>query len=157
MHRCLVAHFCNSSSAATYPTSDTMSWNHKFSRESLLCLNLYYTINILWQTYDFMTNTALFQIVCYLQWSPHRKAVGTVHETDWVMPSFQVLSNQLHNFIYFMHTRYGLSGSDVLDNVAYARAYNTDHQCQLLVQAAAMMAESRYDPSLTQYPTRTIC
>ncbi|XP_065919673.1 DNA repair protein RAD51 homolog A-like [Dysidea avara] len=40
--------------------------------------------------------------------------------------------------------RYGLSGPDVLDNVAYARAYNTDHQCQLLLQASAMMAESRY-------------
>lgn len=24
--------------------------------------------------------------------------------------------------------KYGLSGNDVLDNVAYARAYNTDHQ-----------------------------
>jgi len=40
--------------------------------------------------------------------------------------------------------RYGLSGSDVLDNVAYARAYNCDHQTQLLIQAAAMMSESRY-------------
>lgn len=40
--------------------------------------------------------------------------------------------------------RYGLSGNDVLDNVAYARAYNTDHQTQLLIQAAAMMCESRY-------------
>ncbi len=30
--------------------------------------------------------------------------------------------------------RYGLNGSDVLDNVAYARAYNTDHQSQLLIQ-----------------------
>lgn len=40
--------------------------------------------------------------------------------------------------------RYKLTGDDVLDNVAYARAYNTDHQTQLLVQAAAMMAESRY-------------
>ncbi|XP_039257177.1 DNA repair protein RAD51 homolog A [Styela clava] len=40
--------------------------------------------------------------------------------------------------------RYGLSGSDVLDNVAYARAYNSDHQTQLLVQAAAMMSETRY-------------
>ena len=39
--------------------------------------------------------------------------------------------------------RYGLKGSDVLDNVAYARAYNSDHQSQLLIQAAAMMAESR--------------
>lgn len=40
--------------------------------------------------------------------------------------------------------RYGLNGDDVLDNVAYARAYNTDHQTQLLLQAAAMMSESRY-------------
>lgn len=40
--------------------------------------------------------------------------------------------------------RYNLNGSDVLDNVAYARAYNSDHQLQLLVQASAMMAESRY-------------
>jgi DNA repair protein RAD51 len=39
--------------------------------------------------------------------------------------------------------RYGLSGEDVLDNVAYARAYNSDHQMQLLQQAAAMMSESR--------------
>lgn len=40
--------------------------------------------------------------------------------------------------------RYGLSGSDVLDNVAYARAYNTDHQTQLLLQASAMMTDTRY-------------
>lgn len=40
--------------------------------------------------------------------------------------------------------KYGLSGEHVLDNVAYARAYNSDHQMQLLVQASAMMAESRY-------------
>jgi len=40
--------------------------------------------------------------------------------------------------------RYGLNGEDVLDNIAYARAYNSDHQTQLLVQASAMMAESRY-------------
>nr|CAG4634899.1 EOG090X0906 [Alona affinis] len=40
--------------------------------------------------------------------------------------------------------RFGLSGSDVLDNVACARAFNTDHQTQLLIQASAMMSESRY-------------
>jgi len=40
--------------------------------------------------------------------------------------------------------RYNLSGPDVLDNVAYARAYNSDHQAALLTQASAMMAESRY-------------
>lgn len=43
----------------------------------------------------------------------------------------------------FLLVRYNLSGSDVLDNVAYARAYNSDHQTQLLLQASAMMAESR--------------
>lgn len=40
--------------------------------------------------------------------------------------------------------RYKLVQNDVLDNVACARAYNTDHQTELLIQAAAMMAESRY-------------
>lgn len=40
--------------------------------------------------------------------------------------------------------RYGLNGQDVLDNVAYARAYNSDHQSQLLVEAACMMAEQRF-------------
>ncbi|KAG5439626.1 hypothetical protein PCK2_000760 [Pneumocystis canis] len=40
--------------------------------------------------------------------------------------------------------RYGLNGEEVLDNVAYARAYNADHQLQLLGQAANMMAESSF-------------
>ncbi|GBM19055.1 DNA repair protein RAD51 1 [Araneus ventricosus] len=40
--------------------------------------------------------------------------------------------------------RFNLSPDAVLENVACARAYNTDHQMQLLVQAAAMMTESRY-------------
>lgn len=40
--------------------------------------------------------------------------------------------------------RFGLNGQDVLDNVAYARAYNTDHQMRLLVEAASMMAETRF-------------
>ncbi|CAN0901222.1 DNA repair protein RAD51 homolog, partial [Linum grandiflorum] len=35
--------------------------------------------------------------------------------------------------------RYGLNGADVLENVAYARAYNTDHQSRLLLEAASMM------------------
>jgi len=39
--------------------------------------------------------------------------------------------------------KYQLVGTDVLDNIACARAYNTDHQTQLLMQAAAMMVESR--------------
>lgn len=40
--------------------------------------------------------------------------------------------------------RYGLNPTDVLDNVAYARAYNSDHQNALLIQASAMLSESRY-------------
>lgn len=40
--------------------------------------------------------------------------------------------------------RYELDGEDVLENIAYARAYNTDHQSQLLLQASAMMAEKRF-------------
>ncbi|XP_060533244.1 DNA repair protein RAD51 homolog 1 [Cylas formicarius] len=40
--------------------------------------------------------------------------------------------------------RFKMNQQEVLDNVAYARAYNTDHQTQLLIQASAMMAESRY-------------
>ncbi|KAL9621609.1 MAG: hypothetical protein Q9160_004001 [Pyrenula sp. 1 TL-2023] len=40
--------------------------------------------------------------------------------------------------------RYGLSGEEVLDNIAYARAYNSDHQLQLLQQASQMMCETRF-------------
>lgn len=40
--------------------------------------------------------------------------------------------------------RYGLNGDDVLNNIAVARAYNSDHQTKLLMQAAQMMVESRY-------------
>jgi len=40
--------------------------------------------------------------------------------------------------------KFGLNPTDVLDNVAYARAYNSDHQTKLLIQASAMLAESRY-------------
>ena len=34
--------------------------------------------------------------------------------------------------------------SAVLDNVAYAKAHNTEHQSELLVAAAGMMAEARF-------------
>ena len=34
------------------------------------------------------------------------------------------------------HLRFGLQGNDVLDNVAYARAYNSDHQLTLLTQVS---------------------
>lgn len=40
--------------------------------------------------------------------------------------------------------RFGLKPEDVLENVSYAKAYNSDHQMQLLEQAAALMVESRY-------------
>lgn len=40
--------------------------------------------------------------------------------------------------------RFQLNGEDVLDNVAVARCHNSEHQMQLLVQASAMMAESRH-------------
>ncbi|KAK4517184.1 uncharacterized protein ATC70_000516 [Mucor velutinosus] len=40
--------------------------------------------------------------------------------------------------------RFGLDAEICLDNIAYARAYNTDHQTSLLVQAAAMMSETRF-------------
>ncbi|XP_049851529.1 DNA repair protein RAD51 homolog A-like [Schistocerca gregaria] len=40
--------------------------------------------------------------------------------------------------------RYALRGSDVLDNIAVARAFNSDHQTKLLMQAAQMMADSRF-------------
>ncbi|KAI8380987.1 DNA repair protein RAD51 [Radiomyces spectabilis] len=40
--------------------------------------------------------------------------------------------------------RYSLNGEETLDNIAYARAYNTDHQTSLLIQAAAMMSEARF-------------
>ena len=44
---------------------------------------------------------------------------------------------------HWLH-RYGLNAQDVLDNVAYARAHNTDHQSQLLMAAASMMSDSRF-------------
>lgn len=40
--------------------------------------------------------------------------------------------------------RFGLDPNDVMDNVAYARAYNSEHQMQLLTQAGALMSESRF-------------
>ena len=40
--------------------------------------------------------------------------------------------------------RYKLDEQMVLENVAYARCYNTDHQMRLLMEGAAMMAETRY-------------
>jgi DNA repair protein RAD51 len=40
--------------------------------------------------------------------------------------------------------RFGLEPQAVLDNIAFARAYNSEHQTKLLAQASAMMTEERY-------------
>ena len=40
--------------------------------------------------------------------------------------------------------RYNLRPEDVLDNIAFCRAHNSDHQMQLLQMAAALMVEHRY-------------
>lgn len=40
--------------------------------------------------------------------------------------------------------RFKMDIQQVLDNISYARAYNSDHQTALLYQAGAMMAEARY-------------
>ncbi|CAK0793886.1 unnamed protein product [Prorocentrum cordatum] len=40
--------------------------------------------------------------------------------------------------------RFGLDPEEALENVTYARAYCTDHQSDLLAEAAALFSESRY-------------
>jgi DNA repair protein RAD51 len=40
--------------------------------------------------------------------------------------------------------RFGLNSSDVLDNIAFARAYNTDHQIELIAMAGQMMVEQKF-------------
>jgi len=40
--------------------------------------------------------------------------------------------------------RFGLAPADVLDNICFARAYNTDHQMKLLTEANKMMCEGRF-------------
>ena len=53
--------------------------------------------------------------------------------------------------------KFGLNGPDVLDNVAYARAHNTEHQSELLMAAAAMMSETLRWPWFgTGYPARAL-
>eukprot|EP00953_Heterococcus_sp_UTEX-ZZ885_P014277 8111-Heterococcus_DN1.PRE.1 len=45
--------------------------------------------------------------------------------------------------------RFGLNADDVLENVAYARAHNSEQQMDLLKMASAMMAEDRRVTLLT--------
>jgi len=40
--------------------------------------------------------------------------------------------------------RYGMDGEEVLNNIAVARAYNSDHQSQLLREASKLMTLSRF-------------
>ena len=40
--------------------------------------------------------------------------------------------------------RFGLDPDEVVSNVLYARAYNSDHQNKLLMQACALMTESKF-------------
>ena len=40
--------------------------------------------------------------------------------------------------------RFGLEPEEVINNVLYARAYNSDHQNKLLYQVCALMAESKF-------------
>lgn len=40
--------------------------------------------------------------------------------------------------------RYTLNPEDAMNNVAYARAYNSDHQSRLLMEVSSMMVEDRY-------------
>ncbi|KAF7730675.1 recombinase rad51 [Apophysomyces ossiformis] len=48
------------------------------------------------------------------------------------------------NRILSAATRFGMDSEETLNNIACARAYNSDHQSALLLQASAMMAEARF-------------
>lgn len=61
------------------------------------------------------------------------------------------ISFDLYWLLLVQYYRFGLNGADVLENVAYARAYNTDHQSRLLLEAASMMVETRYSGFLFGY------
>ena len=60
---------------------------------------------------------------------------------------FERLNSQTFNIL--RSCRFGLNGADVMENIAYARAYNTNHQSRLLLEAASMMAETRYGTLFT--------
>ncbi|KAI9629254.1 hypothetical protein KEM48_011102 [Puccinia striiformis f. sp. tritici PST-130] len=48
------------------------------------------------------------------------------------------------NRILAIAERYGMDGEEVLNNIAVARAYNSDHQSQLLREASRLMTLSRF-------------
>ena len=54
----------------------------------------------------------------------------------------QTINFRKANSPYFC--RFNMTGEDVLENVAVARSYNSEHMYQLAMTAGAMMSESRY-------------
>jgi len=40
--------------------------------------------------------------------------------------------------------RYEMNADDVLDNIVYARVYNTDQQFEMLVEASALLSQDRF-------------
>lgn len=48
------------------------------------------------------------------------------------------------SFFFLSHFQLSKTAADVLDNVSYAKAHNSEHQMTLLEQAAGLMAENRY-------------
>jgi DNA repair protein RAD51 len=58
--------------------------------------------------------------------------------------------------------RFGLDPNTALENVAYARAQNSEHQMELLKVAAAIMSQDRYvlmvvDSATGEYTIRRVC
>ena len=49
----------------------------------------------------------------------------------------------MYNLTLLFETFLMVAGDDVLENVAYARAHNSEQQMDLLKMASAMMAEDR--------------
>jgi DNA repair protein RAD51 len=48
------------------------------------------------------------------------------------------------NVLQAIAERFGLDPTVALENVAYARAHNSEHQMELLKMAAAIMSQDRY-------------
>ena len=70
----------------------------------------------------------------------HGRDISTRTACSYCREVFMVVRKCFTKHLMF---RYGLNPQDVLDNVAYARAFNSDHQTKLLIQASAMLADSR--------------
>ena len=64
----------------------------------------------------------------------HSRCCFLMHDARWYQPLLSILCRN----------RFGMNPEDVLDNVAYARAHNTEQQNDLLMAAASMLCESRF-------------